>query len=100
MNGELAEGLDLAHRFAELIRGRSGETLADWLAAAEGSACPELGRFAGGIRRDESAVQAAVVDRWSNGPVEGNVNRLKTIKRQMYGRAGLALLRARVVNAA
>jgi transposase len=45
-------------------------------------------------------VQAAVNGRWSNGPVEGHVNRLKTIKRQMYGRAGFVLLRARVVRVA
>jgi transposase len=53
-----------------------------------------------GIRRDEAAVQAAVTQTWSNGPVEGHVNRLKTIKRQMYGRAGFVLLRARVLNVA
>jgi transposase len=45
-------------------------------------------------------VRAAVTQEWSNGPVEGHVNRLKTIKRQMYGRAGFVLLRARVLNAA
>ena len=43
-------------------------------------------------------MQAAVTQRWSNGPVEGHINRLKTVKRQMYGRAGFVLLRARVVN--
>ena len=55
-----------------------------------------------GVGRENSvaAVQAAVTQRWSNGPVEGHVNRLKTIKRQMYGRAGFVLLRARVLNAA
>jgi transposase len=42
-------------------------------------------------------VEAAVTERWSNGPVEGQVNRLKTIKRQMYGRAGVELLRARLI---
>ena len=51
-------------------------------------------------RREEAAVQAAVTQRWSDGPMEGHVNRLKTIKRQMYGRAGFVLLRARVLNAA
>ena len=58
----------------------------------------ELRRFAAGIHRDEAAVSAAVRGPWSNGPVEGHVNRLKTIKRRMYGRAGFVLLRARVVN--
>ena len=51
-------------------------------------------------RPKEAAVQAAVTQRWSKGPVEGHVNRLKTIKRQMYGRAGFVLLRARVLNTA
>ena len=71
-----------------------------WLTRAELRPCPEISPFAEGIRRDESAVGAAVTTRWSNGPVEGHGNRLKTIKRQMYGRAGFALLKARVVNAA
>lgn len=94
--GELREGLDLAAEFAALLRQAGTVRLADWLAAAEGSACRELQLFAAGVRQDESAVTAAVTERWSNGPVEGQVNRLKTIKRQMYGRAGLELLRARV----
>lgn len=97
---ELAAALDLADGFAELIRKRSTETLSAWLARAEACSDPDLRRFAEGIRRDEAAVHAAVTQTWSNGPVEGHVNRLKMIKRQMYGRAGLVLLRARVLNAA
>jgi transposase len=97
---ELAAALDLADGFAELIRKRSSETLGEWLARGEAASDPDLRRFAEGIRRDEAAVQAAVTERWSNGPVEGHVNRLKTIKRQMYGRAGFVLLRARVLDAA
>jgi transposase len=97
---ELAAALDLADRFADLIRKRSPETLGEWLARGEASSDPDLRRFAEGIRRDEAAVHAAVTETWSNGPVEGHVNRLKTIKRQMYGRAGFVLLRARVLNAA
>ena len=96
---ELAAALDLADGFADLIRKRSGATLGEWLTRGEASSDPDLRRFAEGIRRDEAAVQAAVTERWSNGPVEGHVNRLKTIKRQMYGRAGFVLLRARVLNA-
>jgi transposase len=95
---ELAAALDLAEGFAELIRKRSRETLGEWLARAEAASDPDLRRFAEGIRRDEAAVGAAVTQRWSNGPVEGHINRLKTIKRQMYGRAGFVLLRARVLN--
>ncbi len=75
-------------------------TLGEWLARGEACSDPDLRRFAEGIRRDEAAVQAAVTETWSNGPVEGHVNRLKTIKRQMYGRAGFVLLRARVLKAA
>ena len=97
---ELTIALDLADEFTALIRKQSTGTLKDWLSRAEVSPCPEVRHFAEGIRRDESAVDAAVTTRWSNGPVEGHVNRLKTIKRQMYGRAGFALLKARVVSAA
>jgi transposase len=96
---ELKTALDLADEFAELIRKRSQGTLSDWLVRGEACWNPELRRFAEGIRRDEAAVLAAVTQPWSNGPVEGHVNRLKTIKRQMYGRAGFVLLRARVVRA-
>jgi DNA-binding NarL/FixJ family response regulator len=97
---ELASALDLADGFADLIRKRSPETLGEWLARGEASSDPDLHRFAESIRRDEAAVHAAVTTRWNNGPVEGHVNRLKTIKRQMYGRAGFVLLRARVLNVA
>jgi transposase len=92
--------LDLADEFAELVRKRSKGSLSDWLAKGEASSCPEVRRFAEGIRRDEAAVQAAVSQKWSNGPVEGHVNRLKMIKRQMYGRAGFVLLKARVIKVA
>ena len=83
-----------------MIRKQSSVTLKEWLSRAEVSPCPEISNFAEGIRRDESAVNAAIITHWSNGPVEGQVNRLKMIKRQMFGRAGFALLKARVVNAA
>jgi transposase len=97
---DLSTALDLANEFAALIRKQSQGTLTDWLSRAESSPCPELRHFAEGIRRDEAAVLAAVTGPWSNGPVEGHVNRLKAIKRQMYGRAGFQLLRARVINSA
>jgi transposase len=97
---ELTAALDLADAFADLIRKRSAGTLSGWLTRGEAASDPDLRRFAEGIRRDEAAVQAAVTETWSNGPVEGHVNRLKMIKRQMYGRAGFALLRARVLTAA
>lgn len=70
--------------------------LGPWLAAAEQS---ELRTLAVGLRRDYDAVLAAVCFRWSNGQVEGQVNRLKLIKRTMYGRASYPLLRRRVLAA-
>jgi transposase len=97
---DLTTALDLADEFKSLIRKQSSGTLGDWLTRAEVSPCPEVRYFAEGIRRDESAVNAAITLPWSNGPVEGHVNRLKLIKRQMFGRAGFALLKARVLRAA
>ena len=96
----MREGLNLAAEFAALVRKAGKTSFADWLAAVEKSGCGELRSFAAGLRQDEAAVSAALTEAWSNGPVEGQVNRLKTIKRQMYGRAGFALLRARVRRAA
>ncbi len=99
-SAEVASGLDLADEFAGLIRSRSGGDLAAWLAKGEASVCPWLLQFATGDRRDEVAVTDALSQSWSNGPVEGHVIRLKVIKRQMYGRAGFVLLRARILRAA
>ena len=95
----LREGLDLAAEFAELVRKRGRLPLPEWLARAESSGCAELRNFAAGLRQDEAAVAAALSEDWSNGPVEGQVNRLKLIKRSMFGRAGFKLLRARVRHA-
>ena len=64
---------------------------------AKRTAFGQVVRFAYGLQKDISAVTAAVDADWSNGQVEGQVNRLKAIKRQMYGRAGFELLRARVL---
>jgi transposase len=77
---ELAEALDLADGFAKLIRKQSTGTLSEWLTRGEASPDPALRRFAEGIRSDEASVQAAVTQRWSNGPVEGHVNRLKVFQ--------------------
>ena len=96
---ELAEGVGLAEGFAALVRRQGNGTLADWLAAAAGSACAEFRGFARGLREDLPAVQAALDLPWSNGPVEGHVNRLKALKRAMYGRAKFDLLRAKVLAA-
>jgi transposase len=79
-----------------MFRQTTTKPLADWLKEAEASEIGELRSFAASIQQDQAAVQAAITEPWSNGPVEGQVNRLKVIKRSMYGRAGFALLRARV----
>jgi hypothetical protein len=65
-----------------------------------GSVSPELCDFAEGLRADHDAVRAALCEEWSNGQVEGQINRLKLLKRQMYDRAGFTLLKERVLYAA
>jgi transposase len=99
LDATVAEAVGLVEGFAALIRKQGGTTLQDWQEQARTGARSELRRFAEGLGRDQAAVQAALDGPWSNGPVEGHVNRLKSIKRQMYGRAGLPLLRARVLFA-
>jgi transposase len=98
LNEEFREVLTLAEELAAMLRKQSMTSVQQWLVKAEASMSAELSGFAQGIRQDESAVSAAVTEPWSNGQVEGQVNRLKAIKRQMYGRAGLVLLRARVLH--
>lgn len=93
----LGDVRDLAHRFAALVRKQGTGTLDDWMAATAGTS---LEGFASGLRKDLAAVRAALETPWSTGPVEGRINRLKTIKRTMYGRAGFELLRSRVLHAA
>lgn len=90
--------LDLAGEFAGMIRRTAATPLADWIGKAAAGGVPELAAFAAGLRADEAAVSAALTRSWNNGPVEGQVNRLKAIKRSMYGRAGMDLLRARVMH--
>jgi len=89
----------LAQDFDRLIRDRDAASLVPWLARAEACGETELREFAAGLRRDLAAVTAALTEDWSSGQVEGQVNRLKLVKRGMYGRAGLALLRRRFLLA-
>ena len=93
----LAVVAELAKQLADMSRTGSDATLEDWLAAAKNS---ELAAFAQNLTRDLSAVRVAITEPWSTSPVEGQINRLKTIKRQMYGRARFELLRKRVLAAA
>ena len=96
----LAETLDLAEEFAGLIRARRPECLGPWLARARDGRLAAFRGFAKRLGADEAAVQAAAMHPWSTGQVEGQINRLKTIKRQMYGRAKLDLLGRRFLLAA
>jgi transposase len=93
----LLRACQLAQDFQRLVRERQPQALETWLASCESAAIPELANFAAGLRQDYAAVHAALSLPWSNGQTEGQVNRLKLIKRQMYGRAHLDLLRLRVL---
>ena len=86
--------------FAEMLTGRHGERLDSWMAAVDAADLPHLHRFVTGLRRDYQAVRNRLTLSHSSGTVEGNVNRIKMIKRQMYGRARFDLLRKRVLLAA
>lgn len=88
--------LGLAEELMGMIRRTTATPLADWLAKASALGDRDLANLASSLGSDAAAIQAALNESWSNGPVEGQVNRLKCIKRQMYGRAGMKLLRARV----
>jgi transposase len=94
---ELADAIDLTESFAQLVRGRQPEGLDSWLERAATSGLAAFRRFANGLRDDYKAVKAGLSLRWSTGPVEGQINRLKMLKRQMYGRANIDLLRQRVL---
>jgi transposase len=97
---DAARAQDLAQGFQKMVNGREAEKLGGWIDAAEQSGLVELEGFAAGLRKDRDCVEAALKYPWSNGQVEGQVNRLKMIKRQMYGRASFELLRARVLHRA
>jgi transposase len=89
----------LIQEFAQMLRQRQSSHFDDWLERAEASGIAELQGFAAGLRRDHAAVFAALSLPISNGQVEGQVNRLKMIKRTMFGRAKFDLLRQRVLAA-
>ena len=95
----LADTRRLTREFAEMVRGLEGEDLDGWLKDAEESRSTAMRSFAAGLRKDLDAVRAGLTEEWSNGCVEGFVNKLKLLKRQGYGRAGFDLLRARMLAA-
>ena len=96
---DVATALPLVTEFQRVMRTHDEQALIGWLTAAETSALREFRDFAAGLRRDYAAVEAAVTSAWSSGQVEGQVTRLKLVKRSMYGRAGFPLLRQRFLLA-
>ena len=82
--------------FQSMIRAKTARKLDGWLETAKNSL---VGSFAGGVEKDIDAVRNAIISPWSNGQTEGQITRLKLIKRQMYGRAKLDLLQARLIGA-
>ena len=86
-----------AQAFAQMIRCRDVPALGPWLQETLQGGVPELRTFAAGIKRDQAAVLGALTHNWSQGQVEGQIHRLKLLKRQSYGRAGFDLLRHRVL---
>jgi transposase len=96
---DLAEAIALSERFAAMIRARQVDSFDGWMAEAHISTVREIQQFARNLRNDEAAVRNALWYSHSNGQVEGQVHRLKLVKRSMYGRAKFDLLRLRVLHA-
>jgi transposase len=90
--------LAVAEELMAMLRQQSATPLGEWLARAVASGDRDLANLATSSRSDAAAVQMALTEPWSNGQVEGQVGRLKAIKRSMYGKAGMTLLKARVCH--
>ena len=99
VNPSVAAAYRFSQEFRHMAQKRKSEKFDAWLDAVDASDLLDLKRFAAGLKRDYPAVFAALSLPWSNGQVEGHVNRLKFIKRQGYGRANFDLLRQRVLAA-
>jgi transposase len=97
---DVAVAIELAQDFCALVRERQADGFDHWWARALGSGVAPLRRFATGLRADYESVKAGLRLPWSNGPVEGHINRLKRLKRQMFGRAKLDLWSRRFLRAA
>lgn len=94
---ELAKSYELGQTFITMLQARQANELDEWLCAAQASGIDELKSLARGLEQDKAAVRAGLTSRWSQGAIEGTINKLKLLKRQMYGRASFALLRKRVL---
>ena len=97
MDERVTEAYDLGQRFTYMVRERQSESLLPWLEDVAESRISALTGFAKGVKQDLAAVINALSLPWSNGQTEGQVNRLKLITRQMYGRSNFDLLRRRVL---
>jgi len=101
LSPEIEHAVDLGERFLGMLRGRLGTAACDaWVADAGAGGVPEFRRFAIKLKQDLPAIRAACREPWSNGQTEGQVTKLKLLKRSMYGRANFDLLRLRLLNAA
>ena len=100
MDLSIAQASRLSQTFLALVRERRGHALEAWMSETMRSGNEALARFAHGLQEDLTAVKAGLTLPWSNGPVEGQITRLKLLKRQGYGRAGVPRLRQRVMPAA
>src|SRR5262249_2698761 len=94
---EIKIAYEISQRFNNMVRERDANQLDSWLDSAEKSDLPELSNFAEGLKREKESIIAAITLKWSNAQCEGQVNRLKLIKRQMFGRAKIDLLKQRVI---
>jgi Transposase len=94
---ELQAASDQVRAFAAMLTQLTGQDLPQWIAAARDAGLPGIASFARGLEQDLDAVTSGLTMPWSSGPVEGRVNHVKMIKRQMFGRASLPLLRKRVL---
>jgi transposase len=94
---ELRAASDHVRVFAAMLTQLTGQHLLQWISAVKAAGLPGLSSFAKGLEQDLAAVTQGLTSRWNSGPVEGRVNHIKMIKRQMFGRAGLPLLRKRVL---
>ena len=97
---QIAQTYELIQEFTTMLREREGERFDEWLDRVEKQGVSELQSFANGLKKDYDAVKAGLTLEWSNGQTEGQVHRLKLLKRQMYGRGRFDLLRKRVLKRA
>ena len=97
LHPEIERVMEVVESFVTMLRTLQGQHLEEWMEKASQSAIGEIRNFVEKLRKDQAAVQAGLTLQWNNGVVEGHVNRLKCIKRTMYGRAKFDLLRQRVL---